>query len=297
MNTQRSPPQKCYSNPDLTAVIKETIATQAYSEAGRKRKFGDMDPAYVDAINALRDEIIRLREEQTQKMHQQTIDLQLSITTSVNNLSSEIKDLKNSLDHTDADLRDTKSKVSALETQVSDQDNKILELSNTITRLSLENNKQQQWARQMNVEVVGLPETKNENLYSVIMRLAEIIGAPIQREDITTITRVQSASKNHPRNIIIKLNSRLVKDKLISAARKYKELTSYALGFTGESKKIYVNEHLTPDNKQLLNKCRQKAKDIGYEYVWVKNCRIYMRRQDTAPLTVINSEMDLLKLT
>ncbi|KAJ2947050.1 hypothetical protein O0L34_g16396 [Tuta absoluta] len=256
-----------------------------------------MDPAFVDAINAVKDEIIRLREEQTTKMHQQTIDLQNSFTTEVKKLSSDLKDLKNSLDHTDADLCDTKSKVSSLETRVSVQDDKILELSNTVSRLSLENNKQQQWARQMNVEIVGLPETKNENLYSISMRLAEIIGAPLQREDITTITRVQSASKNHPRNIIIKLNNRLVKDKLISAARKHKELTSYALGFTGESKKIYVNEHLTPENKQLLNKCRQKAKEIGYEYVWVKNCRIYMRRQDTAPLTVINSETDLLKLT
>ncbi|CAF4935585.1 unnamed protein product [Pieris macdunnoughi] len=36
---------------------------------------------------------------------------------------------------------------------------------------------------------------------------------------------------------------------------------------SGDSKRFYVNEHLTPDNKHLLKKAKGLAIDTGFKYV------------------------------
>lgn len=50
---------------------------------------------------------------------------------------------------------------------------------------------------------------------------------------------------------------------------------------------IYINEHLTIQNKILLNKCRDFKKNANIKHLWVKNGKIYMRKADNTKVFVI----------
>ncbi|KAL4702346.1 hypothetical protein ACJJTC_002708 [Scirpophaga incertulas] len=67
------------------------------------------------------------------------------------------------------------------------------------------------------------------------------------------------------------------------------------IGFDSDSK-IFINDHLTLENKKLLNKAKQIARDHGYSYIWVKNCKIFLRKDQTSPIKYVKSELDLKKL-
>lgn len=45
-------------------------------------------------------------------------------------------------------------------------------------------------------------------------------------------------------------------------------------------KKVYINENLTKQNRELLVKAKDWAKGKGFLYVWHENDKIFVRRKD-----------------
>lgn len=164
----------------------------------------------------------------------------------------------------------------------------------------------EQWARAQNIEVVGVPEVRDESPVGVIVRIAAEVGISVQSSDIEFAHRVQArrppssaaggASAGLSRAIVVRFRQRATKDTVVAAARKHRHITSKDIGIGGETRKIYVNEHLTRDNKQLLKQCKLKAAESNYKHVWTKNCRIYIRKTDTSPPIPIISALDLEKI-
>ncbi|CAG5058699.1 unnamed protein product [Parnassius apollo] len=60
------------------------------------------------------------------------------------------------------------------------------------------------------------------------------------------------------------MSSRIHKDNLIAGVKKHHGITTEDLGHGGELKKIFVNMHLTLDNKRLYKKCREIATELGF---------------------------------
>lgn len=96
------------------------------------------------------------------------------------------------------------------------------------------------------------------------------------------------------KTIVVAIHSRYIKDEFVSAARKC-TITATALGMSGSSR-IFVNEHLTIVNKILLNKIKALAKDKGFAFVWVRGCKIFVRKNEGSPKIQIRTEADLGKL-
>lgn len=155
----------------------------------------------------------------------------------------------------------------------------------------------EQRSRSNNIELVGIPEKSGENLLSVVSLLGARIGVDVDVSDVDAVHRV--APVNHasgrPKNIIVRMISRIKRDNFVGAARKVKELNSGGLGFS-EKLSIYVNDHLTPERKMLLNKAKSEAKKLNYKYVWVKNSRIYVRKSDGTPVVMIGDVSDIAKI-
>ncbi|CAG5041389.1 unnamed protein product [Parnassius apollo] len=125
-----------------------------------------------------------------------------------------------------------------------------------LDRLSFKDQRQEQWACQLNVEVVGAPEIKTENLTNIVLSIAKKAGVVMSIGDIESCTRVQSKDpvKGRPRNIIIKMSSVFIR--IISLLASKNIVTTGDLRHGGELKKIFFNEHLTLDNRRLYKKCR-----------------------------------------
>ncbi|CAG5058838.1 unnamed protein product [Parnassius apollo] len=177
-------------------------------------------------------------------------------------------------------------------------------LNSEINNLKLQNqqlnrqmNINEQRDRMLNFEIVGIPESINEDLNNTILRICKHVGVKIDTNDILQVNRVSPKVKlpGLSRVIITKMKSRLLKDNLISLSHKNRLITK-DIGLAGESRPFFINEHLTSHNKQLLKKCKDFATSSQYQFVWTKNGRIFVRRNDTSPGLQIFDEGDLKKI-
>lgn len=184
----------------------------------------------------------------------------------------EMADLKKLLGASNNELKSLKEENKALKES-------LASCAARVKNLEEENLKQQQWVRMHNVEIVGVPEEKDEVPLNVVLKLSQHIGVPILPSDIEFAYRVQprrAASASRARPIVARLKQRSVKDQLLAAARKKRNLTAGDMGIGGDTNKIFINENLTKENKILLNSCKQKAKEVNFKFLWTKNCRIFV---------------------
>ncbi|KAL4718904.1 hypothetical protein ACJJTC_011513, partial [Scirpophaga incertulas] len=79
-----------------------------------------------------------------------------------------------------------------------------------------------------------------------------------------------------------------VKEEFVSAARSKKYITLADLDLGDSSTRVFVNDHLTAENKKLLNTVKSVAKEKNFAYVWVKYSKIHVRKNDTSPVMDAN---------
>ncbi|KAL4720828.1 hypothetical protein ACJJTC_014996 [Scirpophaga incertulas] len=83
-------------------------------------------------------------------------------------------------------------------------------------------------------------------------------------------------------------------------SRNFKNVTtSHAadIGYGGDpAGKIFVNDHLTAENKRLLTSVKGLAKEKSFSYVWVKHSKIHVRKNDTSPVFIISTPSDLNRI-
>lgn len=207
-----------------------------------------------------------------------------TMTTKFNHLEVSHNTLRNEHD-------DLKKDYDKLKQSVLDGDKRYLELQ-------MQLNKQQQWARLANIEIVGLPETPRESPIDLAIKIAKHAGIELSPDNIESAHRVQPMQKadGRPKPIVVKLRNRMLKDQILSGLRKTRGINTHDIGLRGADKKFYVNEHLTPVNKHLLSAAKSRAKDKSYKFVWVRNCNIFLRRNEESPAITINMERDLAKI-
>lgn len=180
----------------------------------------------------------------------------------------------------------------------------LTEANETIQHLLKENNNSKQFSLINNIEISGINFNKGENLLSILRELCLKVGFALQDSDVDMIQRVrryQNLDKNTQENtrppaIIVRFTQRKRKDELLSAVRARRGTTTVDLGLPGPASNVYVGDHLTPSNKLLLKRARQIKIDLQYSYLWVRDCKIQMRKNDGNKVLYINSHADLDKL-
>ncbi|KAI5741759.1 hypothetical protein M8J76_016825 [Diaphorina citri] len=113
-------------------------------------------------------------------------------------------------------------------------------------------------------------------------------GLLIQHTSLDTETRASEdpervPSATSPRPIIVRLLNTKTRDLWTKAARDKKL----------REKKIFVNEHLTTKNFKLLQSVKSWAKGNNHKYVWTKDCRILLRKDEKSKVKCIKSVRDL----
>ncbi|KAJ8705872.1 hypothetical protein PYW08_012918 [Mythimna loreyi] len=171
-------------------------------------------------------------------------------------------------------------------------------VESTISSLVSKIDHLEQQARQCNVEICNVPERRNENLPGIIEAMGNVLKCPVLPSTIVAVHRVPHAHSQStgPKNIIVKLTTRLQRDNLVSAFRKAKSLKSDQIGIAGTSTPIYLNEHLTLGRKQLFRRTREVAKTHNYKYVWIKNGTILVRERDGEAAFAIRGDNDINKI-
>lgn len=174
-------------------------------------------------------------------------------------------------------------------------------LRSTVVTLTERLNNLEQHLRDSNIEIQGMPQHGNENVVEIVQKIADVVSLKIDDRDILSCTRVASMNKDsrRPRAIVVKLSSARRRDEFYSAvtrfnkARPSNKLSTSHLGIAGDNSLIYVSEHLSPANKSLHAATRAKAKQHSYKFVWVRNGRIFMRKDETSRFIHVKNQQVL----
>jgi hypothetical protein len=198
-----------------------------------------------------------------------------------------------------ASVGDLDQRVTALEMKlkITDANEKEIDtLKASVQSLLMANEEKEQYLRANNVEIKNIPFRNSENLASIVGQVAERVGFSLKSDDVDLMTRVATRATG-PKPIIVKFYRRSRRDEFLSLAKKFGRLTTAHLDWEGKESIVYVNEHLTASRKALLTKTKLRAMEKGYKFVWINNCKILVRRNESSQAFWIRSDGDLPKIS
>lgn len=223
------------------------------------------------------------------------------VSEHLSNISQQIADFHESLTFFNKQYEELKQMVSERDDTISDLVSKNNNLTIQVKNLTNRLGQVEQSMRSPNIEINGIPENKSENLITTIEQLGRIVGNPFGDSDILHVTRIAKLNKENdrPRSVIIKLRSLRRRDELLAAVTKFNKknldnkLNSEHLGIGGRRVPVFVSEHLTPINKHLHAAARKKTKDTGFKFIWVRDGKVFVRKNEQSHVIYIKDEESL----
>ncbi|XP_039755811.1 uncharacterized protein LOC120630612 [Pararge aegeria] len=209
---------------------------------------------------------------------------------SMEHMSEQFEDVLREQKSTQDSLMELKTEYKYLKSTVADLTGRICQL--------------EQHFRAKNIEIQCVPEKKHENLINIVTEIGKVVNCKLTSEQILTCTRVAKLQRetNRPRSIVVEFVSPRLRDGMLAAVIKYNKansddkLNSERIGISGVKTQIYVAEHLSPANKMLHAAARIKAKQMNYRFTWVRNGRIFVRKDEESSFIWIKDNSSLDKI-
>ena len=159
----------------------------------------------------------------------------------------------------------------------------------------------QKYSYQYNVKLLGVPECNERETAAtsteLCVRLFNGMGVEVKAHDIDIAHRVphRNASATGPKPIVCKFVRRVVKDEVIRQRKEASKVKSEALGLSSDASlcNVLVMEHLTPKAQNLLAEAKRFSKQHNFKFCWVKNAKIYLRKNEESRHIFINNLSDL----
>lgn len=254
------------------------------------------------------------QEEPKQKhenMHESGI---MKILTEINMKVSKIDMIETKLDHYETMINETIKKVDTMSKLLNDlkeeqkevkklkEENVILK--NNLSALEGRISVIEQRSRLSNIEITGIPTTPKESTEEIVRKIGQVIGIEFRLNDIIVSHRVPTVKQGQPPNIICQLRDRRLKNEWMQQykifIREHKEtgLQASHLHSSWPGTRIYLNVHLTSENKHKLHETKAQAKRFNYKYVWINNDGLILaRKTDKSPILTIRSLEDIARLS
>lgn len=221
-------------------------------------------------------------------------------------LSTAIQEVKNDFTETtdflSAEQNDCKTKITENDKKIKNLEADNSELQLEMRRLNSRLANMEKMSRDLNLELQAVPESRTENVLAIFEKLCQSLDTPININDIRACRRVakMDTTSSRPRNILVTLSSSRVRDNIISAAYRFNKsnpdnlLNCTHAGLSEVGIRIYIKEHLSPEIKQLYAAARKFKNNNDYQYAWVRNGQVYIRKCEGAPHIHVKN-MDILK--
>ncbi|KAI5643520.1 hypothetical protein NE865_04504 [Phthorimaea operculella] len=207
-----------------------------------------------------------------------------TLNSSITALNSSVMACHEEITAVRTDLIELKREVNK---RCENNEEEIRQLNEEISVLRSEIEHRDRMQLMNNVEISGVTENGGENLHQIITVLATKLGVSLDARDIDYVAR---AGKRHlpaegeqaprPRPIIVRFVRRAPRDELLRAARTRRNLSTDLIEVPGERRPIYLNEHLTKSDRQLYGKTRSIARELNFKFVWKKNGRIFIKKNE-----------------
>ncbi|XP_075526574.1 uncharacterized protein LOC142558310 [Dermacentor variabilis] len=243
----------------------------------------ELSIAFDDLKNEIKNDLKLFRESFERDIRSELREIKASLSSSDEKFNEMTVDLKKVLDENKrlrVENESLKQQCNLLNVQLNKAEVRITEC--------------EQYSRNRNLEIKGIPMNRAENLLELIGKIGDKIGEPILPTDVELCHRVSVPGGSMNMNAIVQFARRQKRDAVLEKARK-KRITCKDLGFT-VSTPIYINEHLCPERKRLLGQTISKKRDVNWKFVWVRGGQIFARKDEKSRLLKVISSADLVKM-
>ena len=177
--------------------------------------------------------------------------------------------------------------------QISNDD--FEKLRTKVAEMEVELNSIQQYLRVNNLEIVGLPEPNNgeseETLLIHALNDLEGLTDHVTPEDIDISHPLPSKRKDGKSVHVVRFISRKTKAMILAAKKRDANKM-----FKFRNCDIFINEHLSKQNRSLFATAQERKKALQYKYCWTRGGTIHMRKTDDSTVVTISSDADLVNL-
>lgn len=154
----------------------------------------------------------------------------------------------------------------------------------------------EQYSRCNAVEIHGIPQEPNENVVDLVKCVGKALDMNISDSMIDACHRLGKKQNGiNPPGLIVKFVRRLDKEEFLRKRRVKRTLSTRHMGRT-DDRPVYINESLSPARRKLLAMTRAVQKEKNYKFLWVRNGRIFVRREENARFVIVATQDDLSKL-
>lgn len=220
------------------------------------------------------------------------------------NMSKEVTGVNDSIEFLSAKFDEQVVEVAGMKKEVKNHTVQIDELQAQNRFLDLKTQQLddeihdlQQRSRNRNVEIFGIEQSEGENVIKIVETLATKLGLNLDGLDV--VHRVPK--KDHPGekkktipSIVMQFATRSARSKWLQ--HRNTNLMSKDVVANGGTTKIFINEHLSPHNKKLLFAAKTKASMFHYQFVWPKDGKIFVKRNESSRTHKILRFADLDRL-
>ena len=166
------------------------------------------------------------------------------------------------------------AKIDKIEEENNKIKDQVIELKKENLELNTKINEMDQYSRKRNVIISGIPYREHEELREIIKTLTMKLNIRIDNADINAAHRLPGK-----KNIILCLNNLDKKEELIKWSKTNKKRNIRP--------EIYINEHLTSYNIQLLKEANSFKNEI--RFAWSRNGQIFIRVKEDSPAVKIRN--------
>jgi hypothetical protein len=165
-------------------------------------------------------------------------------------------------------VSDTNLKLNSLTTRIEDINEEVVQLWEENYHLESKLDSLEQHSKKFNLIINGLPTEENENLCDQLRELLKELRIEVHNNDVCAIHRLPARNDQIP-SIIVRLNNLDLKQLLIKKAKEAR------LNYDGS--KIFIDEHLTRKNAEILKRAKQLTKGNKINSAWFHNGSVRIR--------------------
>lgn len=155
------------------------------------------------------------------------------------------------------------------------------------------------------LEIKNVPKIADESkldLANAVRNIGNVLDTTIVQSDIKDVYRINSKSSMN-NTIIVDFTTVMLKSKLLHSVRTFNKnninnkLNTTHLRVDGPKVPIYISDNLPSKVRKIYFLARDFAAQNKYKHCWSAYGKVYLRKEDGAQRFVVNSEVDLAKLT
>lgn len=200
-----------------------------------------------------------------------------SIECSTIMISKQYDDLIKKVDSLARVTHDLKGRTNENEWQGHERDARIKELEGAVENA-------EQYSRRKNIEIHGIAQQDREDLPAIVKNLAAKLSISVPQPDKIESMHRLKAREGKIAPFIVRFKDGSERDFWVSKRMALK------------SERVFINENLTKLQRWLFWNAKECARASGFQYVWIKNGKIWVRKRQGANAVRIENDSDLDKI-